>query len=118
MAASRRLFDWQRIRFDWLGSSILFCYLATILASGGLVALGSGLVQLLLFVPGLAVLAAVRRSEDGWLPVASFGPTLGVALTTPLLLVAWASGARGPWLLAVAPAVASLVALPARRMRG
>lgn len=80
--------------------------------------LAFGLVSQALFVvPGVLILRGIAR-EDGWLPVAAFGPLVGQALGCFVLTLLWVAGARGPWLLIAAPLVVAALAWPAAQLRG
>ena len=93
--------------------------LAALAAVAGPAALSFGLVsQLVFIVPGLLILRAIAAREDGWLPVAAFGPLVGQALGCLALTLLWVAGGRGAWLLVAAPALVSLLAIPAVRLRG
>lgn len=93
--------------------------LLTLLAVAGPAALSFGLLsQLIFIVPGLLLLRAIIAPEDGWLPVAAFGPLVGQAFGCLMLTALWVAGARGAWLLVAAPAIVALLAIPAVRLRG
>ncbi len=78
-----------------------------------------GAVSQLAFVaPGVLVVRAATGSVVGWLVPLTLGPLLGMGLSSMALLGLWAAGIRGPWVLAVAPAVAGVLAWPARRLHG
>lgn len=76
------------------------------------------LAHALFALPGVLIVRAAFAGSGGWLPVAAFGPLLGLALSTVSLLAFWAGGARGPWILVAAPAVICPLALLAPRVRG
>lgn len=81
-------------------------------------ALFSTLTHLTFAVPGVLIVRAVTGVRAGWLAPLTFGPLLGLAVSTFALLGLWALGARGAWALAVAPALALALAWPARRLEG
>jgi hypothetical protein len=93
-------------------------YAVTLALAGGAQAPVPVLTQLALFAPGLLIVARASEPGDGWLPVITFGPFVGVLISYLLLLVGWAAGARGAWLLLAAPLLGSLLAWPAARLRG
>jgi hypothetical protein len=61
--------------------------------------------ELLLILPGLLLVRAAAGPAAGWLPVLAFGPFIGTALSSLVMLAAWVVGARGLWLFAAAPGV-------------
>lgn len=94
-------------------------YAATLLGvASPRAALFSTLTHLTFAVPGVFIVRAVTGVRAGWLAPLTFGPLLGLAVSTFALLGLWALGARGAWALAVAPLQASLLAWPARRLEG
>ena len=102
----------------WLAALNVVAYAATLALAGGTAGPVPVLTQLGLFAPGVLAVARASTAANGWLPALTVGPFVGAALTYPLLLLGWALGARGRWLLVAAPLVASLVAIPAARLRG
>ncbi|MGE0043379.1 MAG: hypothetical protein AB7H88_01280 [Vicinamibacterales bacterium] len=78
----------------------------------------SVLSQALFVVPGVVILRVALGAGPGWLLPATIGPLLGVALSSLALLGLWMAGGRGAWTLAAAPALTTLLAWPAARVRG
>lgn len=97
---------------------VVLAYLLTFLAVATPAVLVFGLLSQFVFVlPGYLILRAVAPT-GGWLPAATLGPFVGQALGGLVLTLLWITGAQGPWLLAAAPAIVSLLAIPARRAAG
>lgn len=78
----------------------------------------STLTQALFVVPGIFIARAAVGAAGGWLVPLTFGPLLGVAVSSLTLLILWAAGARGLWALAAAPAAATALVWPAQRLKG
>lgn len=76
------------------------------------------LVQAAFALPGFWIARAVAGRSAGWLAPAALGPFLGLGVGSLIVLAGWAAGARGPWLLAVAPALMLLLVPVARRLQG
>lgn len=92
---------------------------ATLAAVASPAALAFGLLTQIIFVlPGVAIVRAIGRKEDGVLTAITFGPLVGQALGCFVLTLLWVAGARGVWLLMAAPAIVSLLVLPARSLQG
>ncbi len=97
-------------------------------ASGVLVALAlvappatfilAGLAFVLFAAPGIVVVRAALGREGAWLTPVVLGPILGFGLSSLALLGLWWGGARGWWVLAVAPLLAALVSWAAGKLRG
>ncbi len=70
-------------------------------------------------VPGLLVVRRVYGSQPGtWVQALLLGPAWGFSLTSLVLLAMWVAGIRSVPVLLVAPAAASLVAIPAGYLAG
>ncbi len=85
------------------------------------VALGSALLLVFVWVATPGVLVARRlfgSSRAAWGPAFLIGPAWGFAATSVVLLALWAAGVRNAAVLAIAPAVAALVAIPAGWLQG
>ncbi|HUQ86368.1 MAG TPA: hypothetical protein VM096_02350, partial [Vicinamibacterales bacterium] len=92
--------------------------LAAYLAVSGPAALAFGVIsQAIFIVPGILILRAIAPRE-GWLPAAAFGPLVGQALGCFVMTLLWVAGGRGAWLLIAAPLIVSVLAWPARRLKG
>jgi len=74
--------------------------------------------QLLFVLPGVFIIRAIAGAGAGWLVPLSFGPLLGQALGSLVLMGLWAAGGRGVWVLIAAPLLAALAIKPAARLRG
>ena len=93
-------------------------YLAAFITVAGPLPLAFGLISQAVFVlPGVLIVRALARDE-GWLPSLAFGPLVGQALGCFVLTLLWIAGARGAWLLIVAPAIVAALIWPAGTMRG
>jgi len=97
-----------------LVAAVAFTSSAVIEIEGGALTLAAFVAFV---VPGVLVVRAACPGAGSRLALA-FGPVVGFALTSVTLLGFWLAGARGPWLLVAAPAVAALAAYPARALRG
>ncbi len=71
-----------------------------------------------LMLPGVLLVRAIAGPSVGWLPAATFGPLLGVALSSLPLLGIWMAGGRGSWTLFVSPALLLMLLPFARRLKG
>lgn len=92
---------------------------ATLWLVAGPLGLGTSLLTHGLFIlPGVLILRRTTFGGGGWLPIAAFGPLLGIALSSVSLLAFWAAGARGPWILVAAPLLVCPLALAAPRVQG
>ena len=80
------------------------------------VAFGTSL-QIVSVLPGILIVRACAAPNVRWLPTMTFGPLVGLALSSLALMALWAAGARGAWTLVAAPAAAALLVFPARRLR-
>jgi hypothetical protein len=93
-------------------------FLATFAAVAGPAALAFGLLsQLIFLLPGVLIVRSLAPG-GGWLAPLAFGPLIGQALGSFVLTLLWVAGARGPWLIIVAPVLVALLAWPARRLAG
>ena len=70
-----------------------------------------------MMLPGVLLVRAVAGPAAGWLPVAVFGPLLGVGISALVMLGLWATGGRGLWLFLAAPGVALALVPFAHRVR-
>lgn len=75
-------------------------------------------VQGLFAAPGVIAVARLAPAGARWLPAITFGPLVGLGASSVALLAFWAAGARGPWLLVVAPLAALAASAPIDRLRG
>jgi hypothetical protein len=85
------------------------------------VAAASALVLVFVWVAAPGVLIARRLfgpSRGTWPAALLIGPAWGFAATSVVLLALWAWGARNAAVLAVAPAVAAILAMPAGWLQG
>lgn len=89
---------------------------ALLASSSSLVAAVGLLTHVLAAAPGVLIARRVAPGA-GWLVPLTFGPILGHAFTSVALLGFWAAGGRGAWMLAAAPALTALLAVPAGRLR-
>jgi hypothetical protein len=97
---------------------VVTAFLATFLAVASPIALAFGLLsQLIFLLPGVLIVRAIAPG-GGWLAMLAFGPLLGQALGSFVLTLLWVAGGRGPWLIAAAPLLVALLAVPARRLVG
>ncbi|HEX6162449.1 MAG TPA: hypothetical protein VFZ31_03725 [Vicinamibacterales bacterium] len=93
-------------------------YLGSYLAVAAPAVLGFGVISQILFVlPGVLIVRAIAPAH-GWLPAMAFGPFVGQALGSFVLTLLWLTGAHGVWLLAAAPSIVAILAMPARRLAG
>ena len=94
-------------------------YLALLAAVASPLALVFGVsLQIAFVLPGVAIARAIAGPALGWLVPVAFGPLLGQALGSLALTAVWAAGGRGIWVALLAPALVSIVVLPARRLQG
>ena len=94
-------------------------YLALLAAVASPLALLFGVsLQIAFVLPGVAIARAIAGPALGWLVPVAFGPLLGQALGSLALTAVWAAGGRGIWVALLAPALVSIVVLPARRLQG
>ena len=94
-------------------------YLALLAAVASPLALLFGVsLQIAFALPGVAIARAIAGPALGWLVPVAFGPLLGQALGSLALTAVWAAGGRGIWVALLAPALVSIVVLPARRLQG
>jgi hypothetical protein len=87
----------------------------------GSLARGCALVAVFVWTAWPGVLVARRlygRRQSGWTAAFLIGPVWGFALTSVVLLALWTAGVRHPAVLALAPVVAALVAIPCGRLAG
>src|SRR5688500_18903461 len=97
---------------------VVGAYIATFAAVAGPAALAFGIPsQLILLLPGVLIVRAMTPGS-GWLASAAFGPLLGQALGSFVLTLLWVAGGRGVWMIAVAPLIVALLAIPARKLAG
>lgn len=94
------------------------CVATILLVARPLAALSSTLTHLAFALPGILLVRAATDGKGGWLPATAFGPLVGFALSTVMLLGLWSLGLRRPWILVLAPALVCPLILIAPRMRG
>ena len=101
-----------------LGVLVAVAFAGTLMSIGSPAEAATGLfVQALFVAPGLFIVARTLARGTGWLPVVAFGPIVGLGVSSLALLTLWVAGGRGAWLLVAAPALASVLAWPAARLR-
>jgi hypothetical protein len=74
-------------------------------------------LQIVSLLPGVWIIRAIADQDGRRLASVTFGPLLGIALSSLALMVLWAAGARGAWTLLAAPAAVALLVVPARRLQ-
>ena len=85
--------------------------------------LPAGIVLAIVFawaaLPGVVIARRLYGSQQNpWLPALLVGPLWGFAFTSVVLLMMWVAGIRSVALLALAPPVAMLAAIPCGRLAG
>jgi hypothetical protein len=68
--------------------------------------------------PGAVIARRVYAPQRAWLPALLVAPSWGFGFSSVMLLALWAAGIRSTPLLAAAPLLAALVAVPCRRLAG
>jgi len=69
-------------------------------------------------IPGVFIARALYGKESGWIGPILLGGVLGHAFSSLALLALWIAGARGAWILFVAPLLAFPVAVLVRPLAG
>jgi hypothetical protein len=87
----------------------------------GLAGVEAGAALVLIFVwmalPGVIIARRLFASGRGsWLAALLVGPAWGFALSSVVLLALWTAGLRGAVVLAIAPAIAVIAAVPAKQL--
>lgn len=75
-------------------------------------------LEVLLSLPGMLLVRAAAGPAAGWLPIVTFGPLLGFALSSLSMVGFWIAGGRGLWLFVAAPATLLALVPFASRARG
>lgn len=100
------------------GAVAIACVATLLLVAGPLGLLTSLLTHAAFAAPGVLLVRAALGGRRTWLSTAAFGPLLGMALSSVVVLALWEAGGRGPWMLLAGPALLCPLAWLAPRLRG
>src|SRR4029453_18945655 len=97
-----------------LALGVCFYAILPLAAGGGLVAVFAWT----LFPGGIIARRLLGPQRNGWFTALLLGPVWGFSLTSVVLLGFWVLGIRSATVLAIAPVLATLLAIPIGRLAG